>query len=165
MYKKRTEEAKKDYLQQIAVYRASLVSSSSDPTLYIQTNFMSRSPTLQIPNYNSRQIYSSIANQAQHQHQHHHQHNHKTLNHHSGHTGNHASPLRLVQETDCMQLAPLLTDVSIVTTVVILVFYLRINCEVLLGVWNSVAWVAVTFLSQSVRAASARLGTGEYHCT
>ena len=43
MYKRRTEEAKKDYLQQLALYRASLISSQSEQ-LFIHTNHLPRSP-------------------------------------------------------------------------------------------------------------------------
>ncbi|XP_055346713.1 uncharacterized protein LOC129594143 isoform X2 [Paramacrobiotus metropolitanus] len=59
MYKKRTEEAKKDYLQQLAIYRASLISSPSDTPLYIQTNYPSRSSPIQLAYMDSRQMYGS----------------------------------------------------------------------------------------------------------
>ena len=60
MYKKRTEEAKKEYLQQLAVYRASLLNTPE--TLYMQPNFVSRSPPIQMTNYN-RNIYANNNNQ------------------------------------------------------------------------------------------------------
>ncbi|OQV12455.1 putative TOX high mobility group box family member 3 [Hypsibius exemplaris] len=59
MYKKRTEEAKKDYLQQLAVYRASLIGSSPDCTTYVQPAFIARSSPMQMANYN-RPVYSNI---------------------------------------------------------------------------------------------------------
>ncbi|GAU96793.1 hypothetical protein RvY_08182-2 [Ramazzottius varieornatus] len=61
MYKKRTEEAKKEYLQQLAVYRASLLNSPE--TLYMQPSFVSRSPPAQMTSYN-RNMYSN--NNSQH---------------------------------------------------------------------------------------------------